>query len=285
MQSVLGEEPHILHQFKTQPLTDTYFSEGIGVGDINGDKINDIVYGPHWYAGPDFKKANEIYPPVPQNKEGYADNFFNWVYDFDSDGASDVLVVGFPGTPAFVHQNPGRSKRAWIKQQVFDWVSNESPHFTQLVGDATPELVCSRDGFFGFATFDPKSPWEPWKFHAVSQQITDKRFGHGLGVGDVNGDGRLDIVHSKGWLEQPATAPLETRWKPHDASFSSAYGGAEMHVYDVDGDGLNDVITSEAAHDFGLSWYRQIRDGEAVSFTRNSIMGSHPSENPYGVLF
>jgi putative membrane-bound dehydrogenase-like protein len=282
---VVGEDSLILHQFKTQPLTDTYFSEGIGVGDINGDKINDIVYGPHWYAGPDFTKANEIYSPVPQNKEGYADNFFNWVYDFDGDGANDVLVVGFPGTPAFVHQNPGRSKRAWIKQQVFDWVSNESPHFTQLVGDATPELVCSRDGFFGFATFDPKSPWEPWKFHAVSQQVTDKRFGHGLGVGDVNGDGRLDIVHSKGWLEQPATAPLETRWKPHDASFSSAYGGAEMHVYDVDGDGLNDVITSEAAHDFGLSWYRQTRDGETVSFTRNSIMGSHPSENPYGVLF
>ena len=278
-------EPPTLHQFEVTPITDAYYSEGVGVGDINGDKINDIVYGPHWYAGPEYKKGAEFYPPKPQNREGYADNFFNWVYDFDGDGANDIFVVGFPGTPAFVHQNPGRTKRAWIKHQVFDWVSNESPHFTQLVGDETPELVCTRDGFFGFATLDRKQPFEAWKFHAVSEQVTDKKFGHGLGVGDVNGDGRLDIVHSKGWLEQPADNATSARWRSHAASFTTAYGGAEMQVYDVDGDGLNDVITSEAAHDFGLSWYQQKLDGQEVTFQRHPIMGSHPSENRYGVVF
>ncbi|MBL8869943.1 MAG: VCBS repeat-containing protein, partial [Planctomycetaceae bacterium] len=285
LSSVRGENPNTLHQFENTPITDVYYSEGVGVGDINGDGVNDIVYGPHWYAGPDFKKASEFYPPKPQNREGYADNFFNWIYDFDGDGANDIFVVGFPGTPAYVYQNPGRTKRAWIKHQVFDWVSNESPHFTQLVGDETPELVCTRDGFFGFATIDRTKPLEAWKFHAVSEQVTDKKFGHGLGVGDINGDGRLDIVHSKGWLEQPATNATTARWKPHVATFSSAYGGAEMLVYDVDGDGLNDVITSEAAHDFGLSWYQQKRDGGDSTFERHLIMGSHPSENKYGVVF
>lgn len=280
-----GENPNTLHQFEPTPLTDVYYSEGVGVGDINGDDVNDIVYGPHWYAGPDYKKASEFYPPKPQNREGYADNFFNWVYDFDGDGANDIFVVGFPSTPAYVYQNPGRTKRAWIKHQVFDWVSNESPHFVQLVGDETPELVCTRDGFFGFATIDRSKPFEAWKFHAVSEQVTDKKFGHGLGVGDVNGDGRLDIVHSKGWLEQPVENATTARWKPHVASFSSAYGGAEMLVYDVDGDGLNDVITSEAAHDFGLSWYQQKKDGTELAFERHLIMGSHPSENKYGVVF
>jgi putative membrane-bound dehydrogenase-like protein len=282
---VRGENPNTLHQFETLPLTDVYYSEGVGVGDINGDSINDIVYGPHWYAGPDYKNVSEFYPAKPQNREGYADNFFNWIYDFDGDGANDIFVVGFPGTPAHVHQNPGKTKRAWIKHQVFDSVSNESPHFTQLVGDQTPELVCTRDGFFGFATIDKNSPFEPWKFHAISEQITDKRFGHGLGVGDVNGDGRLDIVHSKGWLEQPAENATTARWKSHAAALSSAYGGAEMLVYDVDGDGLNDVITSEAAHDFGLSWYQQKRSATDTSFERHVIMGSHPSENKYGVVF
>ncbi len=93
---------------------------------------------------------------------------------------------------------------------------------------------------------------------SVSAQVTDKKFGHGLGVGDINGDGRLDIIHAKGWLEQPQDLNAAGgRWPKHDVAFTNAYGGAEMYAYDVDGDGDQDVITSLAAHDFGLAWYEQ----------------------------
>jgi hypothetical protein len=68
------------HSFTRQQLSDVYYSEGISSGDVNGDGVKDIVYGPHWYAGPDFRQKNEIYPAVPQKREGYADNFFNWIY-------------------------------------------------------------------------------------------------------------------------------------------------------------------------------------------------------------
>ena len=39
-----------------------------------------------------------------------------------------------------------------------------------------------------------------------------------------------------------------------------------MYAYDVDGDGDNDVITSLAAHDFGLAWYEQVHDGGKTVF-------------------
>lgn len=271
-----------VHSFERTELTDTYFSEGVSIGDINGDDVNDVVYGPYWFEGPSFTAKHEIYPAKPQPTERYADNFFSWVYDFDQDGANDVFVVGFPGTPAFVYQNPGNGEGAWKKHQVFDWVSNESPRLIQLVGDERPELVCTRDGFFGFATIDWTKPFTPWTFHAISEKVTATRFGHGLGIGDVNSDGRLDILHSNGWYEQPAEGALNGRWRDHKVKFSSAYGGAEMYAYDVDADGDNDIITSEAAHDFGLSWYEQVSETE---FKRHPIMGSHPSENKYGVLF
>ena len=142
---------------------------------------------------------------------------------------------------------------------MFDWVSNESPELIDLLGDETPELVCTRDGFFGFSTIDPKDPLATWEFHVISPQVTAKRFGHGLGIGDVNGDDRLDIIHPKGWYEQPESNALTSRWRHHEVTLCGGSGGAEMYAYDVDGDGDNGIITSDSAHNFGLSWFEQFR--------------------------
>lgn len=213
----------VLLSFQAQQLSTEYYSEGAGAGDLNNDGHLDVVYGPHWYEGPKFEVKHEIYEPTPQNREGYANHFFAWVHDFDRDGWNDVFVVGFPGTPAHVYRNPGKDPKAdWSKHQVFDSVSNESPQLVDLVGDDTPELVCTRDGFFGYASIDPKAGLEPWRLHA------------------------------DGWFEQPADLNAAGgRWLAHKVKFTNSYGGAEMYAYDVDGDGDQDVITSLAAHDYG----------------------------------
>ena len=285
--SVAVAEDFQLHTFERQQLTDIYYSEGANAGDLNGDGIPDAVYGPYWYAGPKFEEQHEIYPPVPQNVNGYSDNFFSWVYDFNGDGRNDVLAGGFPGTAAYVYENPGKEgfDKHWKKHLVFDIVGNEAPQFVNMFGDATPELVCTREGFFGFATVDPANPFGTWKFHAISDNIAGGKFGHGLGIGDINGDGRQDIMYPGGWFEQPAEKADSDRWLFHEVKLSSAYGGAEMYAYDVDGDGDNDIITSLAAHDYGLAWYEQVQEDDEIAFKQHLIMGTHPSENKYGVLF
>ena len=63
-------------------------------------------------------------------------------------------------------------------------------------------------------------------------------------------------------------------------------GGAEMGVYDVNGDGLNDVVTSLEAHGWGLAWYEQKRDKSgAISFTEHMIIDDYSSKNPGNVAF
>jgi putative membrane-bound dehydrogenase-like protein len=275
-----------LHDFQRIRLTDHYYSEGANVGDINRDGVLDVVHGPYWFAGPRFEEKHEIYPPRDQNRDAYADSFFSWVHDFDGDGWNDVFAVGFPGTPAFVYQNPGSGglDKLWTKHQVFDWVSNESPQFVNLIGDERPELVCTRDGYYGYAAPDWSKPFTRWQFHVVSGQVADKRFGHGLGVGDVNGDGRADILAKDGWYEQPAAPAGDAAWPLHPFSFTRA-GGADMYAYDVDGDGDNDVITTLTAHDFGLAWFEHVQQDGQITFRPHTIMGSKPEENRYGLVF
>ncbi|MFM1873073.1 MAG: hypothetical protein RL398_2495, partial [Planctomycetota bacterium] len=93
-----------------------------------------------------------------------------------------------------------------------------------------------------------------------------------------NGDGRNDILHKLGWIEQPADLTGDPQWRLHATPFSTTYGGAQMLVYDVDGDGRNDVITADAAHHYGLQWYRQNADG---SFELNTIY--ERSRGPGGI--
>ena len=165
--SVVAADDYVLHTFERQQLTDVYYSEGVAAGDINGDGKTDVVYGPYWFAGPDYKTKHLIYPAKPQPLERYADNFFSWVYDFNGDDHADVFVVGFPGTPAYVYENPGpdRTDQLWKKHQMFDCVSTESPPFINLVCDKRPEFVLTRSGMFGFSTIFWQMPFTDLNLH------------------------------------------------------------------------------------------------------------------------
>ena len=291
-------QDHVLHQFERQQLTDIYFSEGANFGDINRDGKLDAIHGPYWWQGPEFKVRREIFEPKPQNRDGYSTNFFTWVYDFTGDGWNDLVSVGLPGSAAVLYINPGAGKvldekNHWKTQKVHDGIGNESPQFLNLIGDKQPELVCNHNGKFGFITFDVKKSDEPWIWHAISENVGEYPFGHGLGVGDVDGDGRQDVIWKGGWYEQPKSLDGDPLWTAHKFQFAGP-GGADMFAYDVDGDGDgdNDVITSLAAHTFGLAWYEQVKvekppEGGTtnITFKKHLIVGDKPEDNPYGVLF
>ena len=272
-----------IHEFEFSSLTGEFYCEGATAGDLSGDGVMDIVYGPFWYEGPDFKKVHTYYEQEPFSIETYSNCFFLYTYDFDEDGRLDILRIGFPGEEAAWYRNPGTDSDAWTMHQIADEVSNESPTFADITGDGRPELVAINDGRYAYAEPGP-DPRQPWPFKPISADRELQRFTHGMGIGDVNGDGRPDLLEATGWYEQPASLEGDPEWIHHPYAF--ARGGSQMFAYDVDGDGDNDVITAEYAHGWGLEWHEQVRDATGgIDFVPHTIMGETAAENPYGVFF
>lgn len=279
------EEQKSLISWTTQKLSGEFFSEGATAADINNDGVGDVIAGPYWYEGPRFEVKHAFYEPKPFDPHGYSDNFFCYANDFNKDGWQDILVIGFPGKQAYWYENPQGKEQYWRRHLVMEVVDNESPQYVDITGDDIPEVVCSSGGVFGYATPNPEDATLPWTFQKISPpNVAGGRFTHGLGVGDVNGDGLPDLLEKSGWWEQPAASDKPMPWKKHPFPFSGP-GGAQMYAYDFDGDGDNDVLTSLAAHGYGLAWYEHVKSDGQIDFKRHDILGDHPSKNPYGVVF
>jgi hypothetical protein len=253
--------------FRKLTLHRDFVCEGAAIGDIDRDGVTDVVAGPSWYAGPNFSEAHALWPAMTFDVRNYSSCFFQWTRDVDSDGWLDVIVVGFPGEDASWLQNPRTTDGEWARHVIADAVDTESPELLNVVGDDAPELLFATGGKLSYAV-PASTPSEPWVVHALSDDRGFKPFTHGLGVADVDGDGRMDVLEATGWWQQPSTLVDDPVWTHNAHAFGA--GGAQMFGEDIDGDGDTDVITTFSAHGYGLSWFEQ----DASGFVEHVIVPS-----------
>jgi hypothetical protein len=270
--------------FEKRVLNTLYFCDGVTAGDINRDGKTDVIAGPFWYAGPDFKAKHEFYPAEPIDPAPSPSNsMFSWVHDFNGDGWPDILVLGRVHLhQAFWYENPQGKPGLWKKYFAFHRVQGETPPFLDVDGDGKPELVAHWENHWGLIQPNWTEPAKPWLFKPITVEGQWHHFYHGTGMGDVNGDGRLDLILNEGWFEQPAEKGA--MWKENKFKFAER-GGAQMFAYDVEGDGDNDIITALDAHGWGLAWFEHVRENGAITFRKHMIMGDRAEEQKYGIAF
>ena len=176
--------------------------------------------------------------------------------DVNGDGYLDVVSSASHGNKIWWNENPKGRPGPWREHLIEAGHSIEFSFLVTLDKGSRMPAVLPQWG--GHTMTDPLAWFEIVRGRAVKHVASPRSYGHGIGVADLNGDGRNDIITPLGWLEAPVD-PREADWAFH----SDFDLGSVGYIYgvDVNEDGRVDLVTS-MAHDYGLFWMENMGDGK-----------------------
>lgn len=250
LSQVVSRPPDIAFEKHTLDLG---ANESCAIGDFNKDGRLDIVSGENWFEAP--KWTRHKFRSLPFNNN-YIDNFSDLVVDVNGDGYADIVSGGWFSRQVSWWENPGKSKAEWKAHVIDQGMNMEFAFLVDLNNDGKALEVLPQYGGPNAITAWYELQGGKW----VKRLVSPKGHGHGIGAGDVNGDGKADVLTPQGWFEAPD-------WKFHpDWEFKKAL--SFMHVNDVNGDGRPDIVSSYA-HDYGVFWLE--RGAGAAEWTERKI--------------
>ncbi len=234
-------------------------NEGAAVGDIDGDGKLDVTAGEYWYQAPDFKQR-PVRKIMPHGAD-YMQNNSEHLIDMDGDGDLDILSGAFTLPIVNWYENPGAGNYevdAWNIHQLVDTgtAHNEATFLHDIDDDGTPEFIENSWNKANPTQIFRLVRGDDGKITTEKHVVSESGNGHGMGFGDINGDGKQDIIFQAGWYEQPADGPYSGPWTYHH-DFDIPHASCPVLILDLNDDGRNDFIWADG-HSYGLYWHEQL---------------------------
>lgn len=228
--------------------------ESAGVFDVNNDGYLDIVCGEFWYEGPGWRK----HKLCDVMKEGeYYDDFSTIPMDINGDGYLDFVTGGWFGQTLYWRENPKGKPIEWKTHIIDKCGCIETTRAWDVDGDGELEIVPNTPGnpLVFYKLVKDKNGYGTGQFtkHTASKRPS----GHGLGFGDILGNGKGAFILPDGWFEAPED-PLNREWIFHE-EFKLGNSSVPIIVADVNGDKIPELIVGQA-HGYGLDYYTQKND-------------------------
>ncbi|GAB4518213.1 MAG: FG-GAP-like repeat-containing protein [Anaerolineae bacterium] len=224
------------------------------VGDINSDGRPDIVVSGRNGRMVWIENAGPNVPwPVHLIDEVTAMECGGCLHDLTGDGRCDVINGGdWRCDEIYWWENPGDPDRRW-RRRVIARTGNGQFHDT-IIGDVTGDGILSlvftnqRNGTTIYRIPLPSDPsLSPWPNLEVIARGKVEPNPHrpegvqpeeGLAIGDIDGDGRNEIVCGTHWYKF-----VDGAWQGH--RFARGYITTKVAIADIDGDGANEIVLSE----------------------------------------
>ena len=239
--------------------------EACSVMDVNRDGKLDIVCGGFWYEAPTWKQhflRNVEKLGVPPNWDGYS----HLEMDVNRDGWTDLINVNWRSRSIFWVEHPGPGLGEWKKHLIAEPGAMETGRLYDIDGDGQLDLLPRGGNFSAWWELLPAAPKAEPKW--VRHNLPVASSGHGGGFGDINGDGRGDIIGPNGWLEAPVDRRKgEWIWHPE---FELGQASIPVIVADVDGDGDADLVYA-MGHDYGVFWLEQTKENGKRAWKKHLI--------------